>query len=49
MEAAFGPVTYIEIEGLSEFAFVTPVMAEAAYEEKAAKVEGVLSMIRMDV
>ncbi|MCI8466236.1 MAG: homoserine dehydrogenase [Lachnospiraceae bacterium] len=49
VEAAFGPVTYIELEGLSEFAFVTPVMKEAAYEEKAAKVDGICSMIRMDV
>ncbi len=49
VEAAFGPVAYIELEGLSEFAFVTPMMSEAAYEEKAAKAGGVLSMIRMDV
>lgn len=49
VEAAFGPVTYIELEGLCEFAFVTPVMKEAVYEEKVAQVEDVVSMIRMDV
>ena len=49
VEAAFGPVSYIELEGLNEFAFVTPEMAEAEYEKKAASVEGILQMIRMDV
>ena len=49
VEAAFGKVSYIEIEGLDEFAVVTPVMTEADYAKKAAQVEGVLQMIRMDV
>ncbi|MDI9242521.1 homoserine dehydrogenase [Fusibacillus kribbianus] len=49
VEAAFGPVSYIELEGLNEFAFVTPEMAEAEYEKKAAFVDGILQMIRMDV
>ena len=49
VEAAFGPVSYIELEGLNEFAFVTPEMAEAEYEKKAASVDGILQMIRMDV
>ncbi len=49
VEAAFGEVSYIELEGLEEFAFVTPVMAEAEYEKKAAALDGILHMIRMDV
>ena len=49
VEAAFGEVSYIEIEGLDEFAVVTPVMTEADYAKKAAEVDGVLQMIRMDV
>ena len=49
VEAAFGEVSYIDIEGLDEFAVVTPVMTEADYAKKAAQVEGVLQMIRMDV
>ncbi|MCD2493711.1 homoserine dehydrogenase [Lacrimispora sp. NSJ-141] len=48
-EAAFGRVTYIELEGLDEFAFVTPEMKESDYTEKAAKLDGVLQMIRMDM
>lgn len=49
VEAAFGPVSYVELEGLNEFAFVTPEMAEAEYEKKEASVDGILQMIRMDV
>lgn len=49
IEAAFGKVSYIELMGFSEFAFVTPVITEADYEEKAARVDGVVQMIRMDV
>ncbi len=49
VEAAFGRVTYIELEGLDEFAFVTQEMKESEYTEKAAKLCGVLQMIRMDM
>lgn len=49
VEAAFGAVAYVELEGMNEFAFTTGEMTEADYAAKAAQVEGVLKMIRMDV
>ncbi len=48
VEAVFGEVSYIEIEGLDEFAFITPVMSEAEYSDKAAKLDGILGMIRVE-
>ena len=48
MEKLFGAVEYVELPGMDEFAFVTPVMSEAEYEKKAGQLEGVLHMIRMD-
>ena len=48
VEKLFGTVEYVELPGMDEFAFVTPVMSEADYEKKAGKLEGVLHMIRMD-
>lgn len=48
VEKLFGAVEYVELPGMDEFAFVTPVMSEAEYEKKAGQLEGVLHMIRMD-
>ena len=48
VEKLFGAVEYVELPGIDEFAFVTPVMSEAEYEKKAGQLEGVLHMIRMD-
>lgn len=48
-EAVFGPIAAIEIDGISgEFAFITSVMSEKEYEEKAAKLDGILNRIRVD-
>lgn len=47
VEAAFGEVGPVTIPSLEdEFAFITGEMTEAGYREKAAKVEGIISMIR---
>lgn len=47
VEAAFGEVDPVTIPSLEdEFAFITSEMTEAGYREKAAKVEGIISMIR---
>lgn len=47
VEAAFGEVDPVTIPSLEdEFAFITGEMTEAGYREKAAKVEGIISMIR---
>ena len=48
VEKLFGAMEYVELPGMDEFAFVTPVMSEAEYEKKAGQLEGVLHMIRMD-
>lgn len=45
---AFGDVSFVELDGADEFAFVTPVMTEAAYSEAAAGVCGIIHMIRME-
>ena len=43
----FGDVEIYRVAELSdEFAFVTPVMTEEAYEKKAEKLDGIVSMIR---
>lgn len=47
VEAAFGEVDPVSIPSVDgEFAFITGEMTEAGYKEKAAKVEGIISMIR---
>lgn len=47
VEAAFGEVDPVTIPSLEdEFAFITGEMTEAGYREKAARVEGIISMIR---
>lgn len=48
IEAAFGNVSYIVIDGLDEFAIITPVMSEAEYKKAAAKIDGIRSMIRVE-
>ncbi len=48
VEAAFGAVEYIVIDGLDEFAIITPVMSEAEYKAAAGKVDGILNMIRVE-
>ncbi len=48
VEAAFGPVSYVEAEGIAdEIAFVTGEMDGYAYEAAAAKLEGILQCIRV--
>jgi homoserine dehydrogenase len=47
VEAVFGPVTVVEAGIEGEYAFVTQVMSEADYQSCAAKVDGILSMIRV--
>ncbi len=43
----FGDVLFVEADGVEgEFAFVTGVMTEAAYQEKAKQADGIISMIR---
>ena len=47
-EAAFGPITCIFIPGVAdEIAFVTEKMSGAAYEAAAAKLDGIINMIRV--
>lgn len=48
VEKVFGNVEYVAAEGVSgELGFVTAGMSEADYQEKAAKLENVLQMIRV--
>ncbi len=50
IQAQFGEVEFVEIPELAgEFAFVTPVLTEAAYNEKAEKLDGIISMIRVRI
>ena len=47
VEEVFGKVEPISIPSVTEeFAFITGEMTEAEYQEKAAKVPGIISMIR---
>ena len=39
VEAAFGAVEYVNVEGLDEVAFLTEKMTEGAFEEKAKSVD----------
>lgn len=49
VEKVFGAVEYIEVEeAAGENGFVTPVMKEEEYEEKAAKLGDVVQMIRFN-
>lgn len=48
VEKVFGSVEYVAAEGVSgELGFITAAMSEADYQEKAAKLENVLQMIRV--
>lgn len=47
IEKVFGPVDIVTVPGLSdEFAFVTDMLTERSFREKAEKTEGILSRIR---
>ena len=46
VEAAFGAVTVVELEGMDEFAAVTGEMTEGEYQEKAAAFADIRQMIR---
>lgn len=49
VEAVFGKTETIELPEIAgEFGFVTEEMSEAEYEEKAAKMSGILNRIRVD-
>lgn len=49
IEAAFGEVTFITIDGhVDEIAFVTPVMKEKDFREKAKAFSSIISIIRMN-
>ncbi len=49
LESAFGPITIVKVEGLEgEFGFVTEVMTEGKYKEKAEEFPGILHMIRVE-
>lgn len=48
-EELFDEIEVLQVEGLDqEFGFVTPVMTENAFEEKAAALGGVITRIRME-
>lgn len=49
VEKVFGKVELVKIEELDhEFAFITDVISEQKYEENAAKLEGIITRIRME-
>lgn len=49
IEAAFGKVEVITLDELKdEFAFITSVMSEQAYEDAAVKVDGIITRIRVE-
>ena len=48
VEAALDAVSYTVLDGLNEFAAVTPIMTEAAFREKSAALPGVLQVIRFE-
>lgn len=48
VEDAFGPVKYIELDEMDEFAVITGMMTENAFEEAAAKVKGIRGRIRVE-
>lgn len=48
VKEVFGDVTFVKAEGVTgETGFITKVMTEEEYEEKAAKLEGIKQMIRV--
>ena len=47
VEEAFGPVEFIEVEGLDENAFATETMTEGDYHRAAAQLGHVIRMIRI--
>lgn len=49
VESVFGTVRFVIADGLAdEFGFVTEMMSEGDYQEKAEKTEGILHMIRIE-
>lgn len=49
IKAVFGEVKFVSVAGVTgEIGFVTELITEAAYEEKATKLAGVLQMIRVN-
>ena len=44
----FGEVAVMDDVEAGEIGFVTEVMTEAAYKEKAEKLNGIISMIRVE-
>lgn len=47
VKTLFGDVQIRQLADLpGEFGFVTPVMTEAQYQEKAGQLDGIISMIR---
>lgn len=49
IEKLFGEVSVVEVESLSEeFGFITDIMTEAEYKEKAEKCKNILNMIRIE-
>ena len=49
VEDLFGNVQYVEADGIDgEFGFVTNVMTEREYAQKAEQAEGILHMIRIE-
>ena len=48
VKAVFGDVQVMDDVAAGELGFVTEVMTEAAYQEKAAKLNGIVSMIRVE-
>ena len=49
IKEVFGDVKLVQVpEYKDEFGFVTGLMSEADYEEKAAKVPGILKRIRVE-
>lgn len=48
VKESFGEVEFVKAEGVTgELGFVTEQMTEAEFEEKAAKLSGILQMIRI--
>lgn len=49
IRADFGEIEFVEADGITgEFGFVSPVMTEKGYEEKADAYENILHMIRVE-
>ena len=48
VKEVFGDVTFINANIADEIGFITPVLTEKTYKEKAANLNNVLSMIRVE-